>query len=996
MSKNSESFTGLHSLKALLLGGVVLPLATVTYATAQEATDEIVVTGIQQSLKAAADVKRNSAQIVDAVVAEDIGKLPDNNIAEALQRITGVSIATDFGIGDSVSIRGLSQNRVELNGRTTTGDGRDGISLQDFPSSFLRSVEVVKSPTADMVEGALGGTVRMKTVRPLELDGPSLAGSFDYEYADKTENWAPIFNVSGGNVYELSDGSRLGFVGMYSFQDREIRRDGFFNRLELRAADDSHDLDHLTSNAPAGNFVVRDQNTVEQYLEQRERTAMNLSLQYEPASQQGKFYLDYTMTDRTGSQQGASVLDVGSDVIIDSGNATQDGNGQVNNYTLGSQFVIPKAWSDFRETESTSIAVGGEWNIDSNITVSGEYAAVTSESYRPDSEFNLRPQSKALYNAWRNGDDYVDGAGFGDDSYSESGQRNAISVGFAQNGDSIPSLTFSDPDALTDETVLALRQIKIEEYDTTNDEDSYRLDADFADGLGLSNVDAIQFGMRGTTAEYSLDRYKWDTGSKLYKEMVDSSGNPAALWLDDMESLVPGSVKTVKHPNSFDQHGLSGDLPHLEAKLFNQAILSNPSATFDAAKVFLANTNKAVTGTLADNRSQQQSSFRDITEDTVAFYATADMSFGDSISAVLGARFVQTDIESSSYNDHDGDEDTADILTTKTHDYDDLLPSLNVSYELAEDTKLRFAAAKVMRRANYSNLSAASIINGNYAVGSRGAHDLDPYRATQFDVSYEKYMGDEGMFSFAVFYKDVESFLKDTTYCEADPLTRTVQNVQAGVELNSICLLEAEGQDRSLLVFQTDQTDAEIVNLRNNGLTGVTMTVKDNGENGTVQGFEVGVQMPLDNVYRGLGIAANYTYNDSEQPNGNPLLDLSENTYNIQGYYEQDGLQVRLAYNYRDEYLDTENEKRVVSIGSQGLGTKGATSDDDPSQGNNWKKARGQMDLSGSYEVQDNMILVASITNLLGEPSTWRHELGSNWKYTEADRRMSFGVRYKY
>ena len=106
MSKKSESFTRLHSLKALLLGGVVLPLATVTYATAQEATDEIVVTGIQQSLKAAADVKRNSAQIVDAVVAEDIGKLPDNNIAEALQRITGVSIATDFGIGDSVSIRG--------------------------------------------------------------------------------------------------------------------------------------------------------------------------------------------------------------------------------------------------------------------------------------------------------------------------------------------------------------------------------------------------------------------------------------------------------------------------------------------------------------------------------------------------------------------------------------------------------------------------------------------------------------------------------------------------------------------------------------------------------------------------------------------------------------------------------------------------------------------------------------------------------------------------
>ena len=124
MSKKSESFTRLHSLKAFLLGGVVLPVAAITNVTAQEPTDEIVVTGIKQSLQAAADVKRNSAQILDAVVAEDIGKLPDNNIAEALQRITGVSIATDFGVGDSVSIRGLSQNRVELNGRTTTGDGR--------------------------------------------------------------------------------------------------------------------------------------------------------------------------------------------------------------------------------------------------------------------------------------------------------------------------------------------------------------------------------------------------------------------------------------------------------------------------------------------------------------------------------------------------------------------------------------------------------------------------------------------------------------------------------------------------------------------------------------------------------------------------------------------------------------------------------------------------------------------------------------------------------
>lgn len=1004
MSRSSEPNSRLRTMKALLLGGVVLPMVALAPVKAQDATDEVVVTGIQQSLKAAADVKRNSARIVDAVVAEDIGKLPDNNIAEALQRITGVSIATDFGVGDSVSIRGLSQNRVELNGRTTTGDDRDGISLQDFPSSFLRSVEVIKTPTADMVEGALGGTVRMQTVRPLELDGPQVAASFDYELADKTEEWAPIANISGGNVYDLGDGSRIGVVGMYSFQDRTIRQDAFFNRFELRGSptaggSDSkpHDLDHLTSNAPGDTFIVRDQNTVEQYLEDRERTAMSLSLQYEPASQQGSFFFDYVMTDRQGGQSGASILDVGSDIVQNSPNATQDGNGQVNNYQLGNQFLIPKSWSDFRQTESSSMAFGGEWDYSENITVSGEYSAVTSESYRPDSEFNLRPQLKSAYQAWIDSDDYVDGEGFGNSAYSESGQRNNLSIDFNQSGSKIPSLTLSDPDALTDDHALALRQIKIEEYDTTNDENAYRFDVDFADGFGIEFVEAVQAGFRSTAAEYTLDRYKFDTGSSLHKQMEDLDGNPNALWLDDMNALVPGSIVTVNHPNSFDQHGLSGDLPHLTYKIFNGATLQNPNATFAAAKTFFDGTNKALTGSLADNSTQQTSSYRDITEDTTAFYASADLNFGD-ITAVVGARMVSTDIESSSFMDHDGDGATPQQLVTRTHDYSDLLPSVNVAYDMAEDTKIRFAAAKVMRRANYTELSSASVINGNFNTGSRGAHDLDPFRATQFDVSYEKYIGDSGLFSFAVYYKDVESFLKDRKYCEANPLTTSLQNVAEGVELNAICLLDTAGQDRSVLEFQTTQSDADIIAMRNAGTTGVTMTVKDNGENGSVQGFEFGLQQPLDNVYPGLGIAANFTYADSEQPNGNPLLDLSRNSYNVQGYYEKNGLQLRLAYNYRDEYLDTEEEKRINSIGAQGLGELGSipSDDDDATAGNNWKKGRGQLDFSGSYQVREDLTLVGSITNVLGEPSTWRHELGSNWKYTEADRRIAIGLRAKY
>mgnify|MGYP003679059927 CR=1 FL=1 len=147
---NTHKYTN----RTITIFGATLAAMLAMPATAQETrkpssadVEVIQVQGIAGGLAESARQKRFDTRIVDAIVAEDIGKLPDNNIAEALQRITGVSISTDFGVGESVTIRGISQNRVELNGRSTSGSGRGGISLEDFPSSFLKTVEVVKSPT---------------------------------------------------------------------------------------------------------------------------------------------------------------------------------------------------------------------------------------------------------------------------------------------------------------------------------------------------------------------------------------------------------------------------------------------------------------------------------------------------------------------------------------------------------------------------------------------------------------------------------------------------------------------------------------------------------------------------------------------------------------------------------------------------------------------------------------------------------------------------------
>lgn len=945
-------------------------LLSISSVTAEEANSSaanedieiIEVTGMLGSMKAAALRKRTDGRIVDAIVAEDIGKLPDNNIAEALQRITGVSINTDFGVGDSVSIRGLPQNRVELNGRSTIGDSRDGISLQDFPSSFLKTVEVVKSPTADMIEGALGGTVSMRTVRPLELDKMTAAFSLDGEFADKTENWAPIFNGSIGNNWDLGDAGSFGAIAMLSYQDREIRQDQFMSRVLAQDID----INGMAANTESGNFIVRDQHTVEQYLEKRERTALNLSLQWAPASGNGMVYLDLSGTKRAGEQTGNSILGVVGSLQTNDG-TTQDSNGQINNYTLTNDFAIPKAYSDFRDTDSFSHALGGEYTLSDKIKISGEVAYASSESTRPDSEFTLRPIEKAPW--------LVDG----------SLVTHVYDGVFSQSGDKLPSIIHSDPNAYTAAENLALRTFKSELKNTDNEETAVRFDVVMDEPFeDLDWLTSIKTGIRATNRQYEYVEYKEEI-KDIYKKAFNEDGSSAALWIDDYNNAYPGSFTTLHHQNSFDQMGHSGQNDLLSFATYNG--LQNPAAAYSQLQQLLAGTNLATTGSLRDNQDHNDGAYRDITEDTTAIYLSAYLDF-DVLTAIIGGRYIKTDLESSVIRDGE--------KVKGTNDYNDFLPSLNVTYTLNDETLVRFAAAKVMRRADFNELSPAFDVNNDTTKATQGAIDLDPYRATQYDLSLEHYFGEGNMMSFAVFYKDVESFLSTESTCVANSSTAG-QNV---TEWYSICQLDSAGVDNPNLVYSstTDYSDADgfalVEGLRDAGLTGIDTQKDTNGENGKVKGFEIGYQQHFDflpGAWSGLGLNVNYTYADSEQPNGNPLLDISENTYNIQAFWEYSDYSVRLAYNYRDQFLDSESEKRVIGINSAG-----SVGDDDAVYGNNYRDDRGQLDFSASWDVNENFTVVANGTNLTGEPSVFLSELGSPWKYTEADRRYSIGVRAKF
>ncbi|MCC8915622.1 TonB-dependent receptor [Xanthomonas euvesicatoria] len=223
-----------HSVMAISIATLVSAQAyaqeaSPTGASTSDATtqqlDTVQVTGTRSSVTKAQLVKQNAEQIVDSIVAEDIGKLPDNNVAEALQRISGIQISRNYGEGSAIAIRGLTQVRTELNGRDifTANDGR-GLSFEDVSAELLGGVNVYKNPSADMIEGGLGGTVDLRTRLPFDYDGRKIAGSVQYNYYDLADDGKPAFSGLFSDRWQTGIGE-IGILVNYSQQKSPFRQD---------------------------------------------------------------------------------------------------------------------------------------------------------------------------------------------------------------------------------------------------------------------------------------------------------------------------------------------------------------------------------------------------------------------------------------------------------------------------------------------------------------------------------------------------------------------------------------------------------------------------------------------------------------------------------------------------------------------------------------------------------------------------------------------------
>ncbi|MXY90836.1 MAG: TonB-dependent receptor [Gammaproteobacteria bacterium] len=963
-----------RTIVATAVGAAVQALAPQAFA---QDIEEIVTVGIRGSLQAAADLKRNDARIIDAIAAEDIGKLPDNNIAEALQRVTGVSINREYGVGNEVSIRGLNNNRVEINGRSTLGDSRNGISLDDMPSAFLSAVEVVKSPTPEMIEGALGGTVNMKTLRPIDLGEQIVSVSLDMEYADKTENSAPIFNATYGNNWELDNGGTFGVVASLSYQDRSLRQDTFQQDLRVQDGFDINNdgvinLADEAQNTPSGNYVISREHKYEPWVEHRERTAANLSFQWAP-NERGNLYTDLNFTDRSGGEEAYSVLMAGGSATNALGTAYEDANGQLSGYVLEGAFILPKTWSEFRETKSFSHAFGGEFDLTEKMQVSFEFATAESDQVEPKSEFNWRAHDQAA--------EALDPAG--------QNRHFVDAVIDVSNHNAVPGVDYlSDANPFLEMDRLALREFRHLTDDIFNAEDAFRVDFEYSNPVDLEWFTAFKAGLRTTDRDYERSSKEFRSPN-LHQALTTADGSEYVVWtMTEFDALFPGTLVNPFQPGDlFDQAGYASANQTAPFVLYDAARLSGDlEGTFDIIKQLLAGTNREVTGSLASNLSARDSAYTKIGEETAAAYLQADLDF-DRVRIVFGGRYVETDVTSSAFQDG--------VLVSDTETYADFLPSINASVDLTDNTILRASGAKVMRRANFGDLSPAYNFNSDVILASRGNPGLEPFRAAQFDFGVEHYW-DGNMVSATVFYKDVASFLKESIYCAYFPGGVSGQNHNAGA-FDQICILPAGVRANSDIYTDTED-EAEFLAFVADGRNGVKTTTVTNGSNGTIQGFELGTVYNFDflpGAWSGLGINANFTLSQSEDPNGVALEDISETSYNLQLFWEYESLSARLAWTSRERFLDDTAQKRTEHIGAL-VASNTIDLENDPTQGNSFRDGIDQLDISGSWQVNDSLTIVGSITNLTGEHLVNSTINGIAWQIRESDRRFSLGARYTF
>ncbi|BFM12092.1 TonB-dependent receptor [Simiduia litorea] len=820
-----------------------------------ETIEEVQVLGIRGSLKAAIDTKREANAVVDAISAEDVGKFPDKNVAESLSRITGVAVSREYGEGEKITVRGSgpSVNRTLLNGQTVAS--ADWFILDEpgrsfnytlLPSVLVSGLEVYKSPMASIDEGSIGGTVIVKTNRPLELDANTVSVAVEGQYSEKAEQWDPQLSAQYSWKNEAES---FGVLVSAVQQERSVLREGL-EVLGWRGDDDGY---LVPSHIGAAKFE-----------QQRDRTSLFLSAQFAP-TEELSFTFNALNSEMEAKNQNQNFLILPNndraDVIANSG------------LTSGS-------------VTQSSVEGTGDIFIDYINRIS----STETESY--DLSMDYETEAFSIHGVI--GQTKASGGTLRETSWEYTNSNADYTYDLRSPGVTTDPLT-------TDAAAFGAGWIWGGEKPTSDEETYAQIDLDFPVEFGV--VTNLKTGLKIREAERTQDRkvYSWHG-----PDTIDAS--LGGSYLDYVFATCP----TLATCGLNDKGNVNIGAPM--GGTLTQQIEQNRSAmeamAFDSLNGVPA--DYAVSRELAQNWA--------VTEDITALYVQADFE-AERYRGNLGLRYVETQQQSSGWEfsadswgfytlDRDWLTPAQMEWVSEDNDYSEVLPSLNVNYDLNDEMQLRFAAARVMARQNWNQLSPYSTygsLNQADPKGQMGNPQLKPMLADQFDVSYEWYYADASLLAVTFFHKDIDSYLTSHVITE-------------------------ERYD-----VQTDS------------MVAVDFTQPLNGQGGSTDG----VELSLQHDFGGFGVQANYTYVDANAdmardiatPGSGLVEGASEHMYNLTGYYENDTFGARLMYNYRTEWY-------------KGLHFNGDEL---------WNDSYGQWDLSASYNVTENISLVAEAINLTDE-----------------------------
>ena len=908
-----------------------LGLTPVAYVYGEESgiREEIVVTGVRASLKEALDQKRESAKIVDAISAEDIGKFPDLNISESLQRIPGVAIGRSLnGEGSRITIRGLPSQfvRTTLNGAGAVTAGSNGNDISRsfdfdiFASELFTNARVSKSQSASDLEGGISGIVDLSTPKPFDLDGFVLSLSANGQIQEK--------GGVDGNYFDDID-QRLSALFSYKNSDETFGATFSIAYAESSARGDTSEsfryqetgsafLDRTIQGIEAGDTDLADINvngqsvtlaelreisdttvapSLPRYgpsLVERERLGFTSSFQFKPSENlllgldvlYGTFddgQLRPTIDGLTGfgrrnvvptniniadfTTPGFRVSDDGSSLVPVEVSPILTGTLQ--NISQRSETV-----EELFDTEFMHITFDAEWDI--NDSWKADFLLSQSES----SEFEIR--RTYLFDF------------FGDFSFDLTDPLFPVF-----SGDGFDRL---DPSS------YSANQLRFRPRDRDNEESSVKVD--FTWDRGGESVKEVKFGVRysDTVAEQSRGELRTS---------FDADFSDFAL-LVPVDNFVPNA------PAGAPLNYLITD-PDL-----GRSFLLPDGTPFPLEPVNTYTINEEVLSAFIQ--------------------ADADLDLGGMPLFVnFGVRAVFTDQTSDGSQLAGGVAEAVSI----NNSYSDILPSVNARLNITDDLVLRATVNKAITRPNLNNLSPGISVNPTLRTASAGNPNLDPFRATQFDLGLEWYFDDEALLAATVFYKDIESFISSDTS----------QEVITGTNL-----VDDDGNNVSGELF--------------------TVTRPVNGDSGELYGLELSYQQPftfLPEPFDGFGALANVTLVDSEGTRTvggvsfrDELAGVSDLSYNLVGYYEKENFSVRLAWSFRSDRLDTFESRG-------GLFQERRTEE------------RGQLDVSARYDLSESLSLTFNGLNLNGDDFySFDGDRRLNRTYTDQGRVLVFGVRYDF